>query len=305
MRIFKTVLVVEDETRLRVNMAAGLRKLDGIEVIIASSVREAITMLDEQPLDLLISDIDLPDGLGVQLIGELTKRGCRCPILFVTGYRTAYGSLIPPHASVEVLEKPLSLQTLREAVQRRLGEAPVSSPFSVADYVQLACNGGHSVAIEVSGGTFGGEVEIVRGELWSAHDEEGEGVLALRRLAFRSDAKIVCSVIVAPRSERTIHDAWEGVLMDCARMEDETRSGRFATEFASEVTLPSFTLPDELDDGSDEFSRVYDEAILALMEKSYARAVDAFLRARALRPEDRMVHANLIRLRELGYFDGD
>jgi len=49
------------------------------------------------------------------------------------------------------------------------------APFSVVDYVQLACLGRHSVHIDMEFVKAAGKVIVWQGELWSASDEQGEG----------------------------------------------------------------------------------------------------------------------------------
>jgi len=323
----KHVLVVEDESVLRASMIAGLAKLQGASVSGSATLQEAIAALDVAAPDVVVSDIDLPDGLGVALIGELAKRRLRAPVIFVTAYRAAYGSLIPPHASVEVLEKPISLDALRRVVAQRLGEEDAPpSPFVVADYVQLSCMGRHSVTIDVEWRDGAGAVEIVHGELWSATDPSGVGPQAFRRLAFRHDVRIRCAASDAPPGPRTIDLPWESVLMESARLDDEERrasrpafdlgdvsaapddfgdieeSPTMASATPSSRVAPSRPSPEvHVVTEEDRFAALYDEAIAALMTKDYRRAARALGKARALRPDHAMVAANLARLHDMGF----
>ena len=339
----KCVLVIEDEEVLRSSMVAGLRKLPDVDVVGAATLAEAFASLDRAPPDVVLSDIDLPDGLGVEIIGELARRRQKAPIIFVTAYRAAYGSLIPQHAGVEVLEKPVSLDTIRRAVSLRLGSEEVpSSPFSVADYVQLSCIGHHSVAIEVEARSGRGLIEIVQGELWSATDFDGAvGEAAFRSLAFVRDAKIACRATQGSLSPRNIAVSWEGALMEAARLLDEAQRDSAAVfDLASNVgaeesefgalsmawrnlvampgsseagtpTMPSVELAAKREaaepvvpveeEPTDPFDEVCDDAISALLAKDYPAAAAAFARARALRPDDPKVNANLKRLSELGF----
>jgi len=319
----KNVLLVEDEQVLRASMVAGLAKLKDVQIFGAATLREAVESLDRRPPRVVVSDIDLPDGLGVQLIGELAKRQIPAAIIFVTAYRAAYGSLIPPHAGVEVLEKPVPLGTLRQAVSLRLGEDDaLSSPFTVADFVQLSCMGRHSVTIDVETKEGRGTIEIVDGELWSAADPTGRtGERAFRRLAFRNDVKIQCVASEAAPAARNIDCSWEKVLIDAAREQDEAkRAGRPGVELGASDELDAFTEepPIELRAGAagehdpappaqasapteDPFDACYDRAIVALMSKDYSTAVAELTGARALRPDDPTVNANLKRLHELGF----
>src|SRR5690606_35563687 len=114
------VLLLEDEPVLRSSMARGLSKLPGVTVVEAGTLQAALDAIDADPPQMIISDIDLPDRSGLELLGELGRRNLAIPILYVSAYLKAYGALIPPHANVDVREKPIDLQDLRAIVRQRL-----------------------------------------------------------------------------------------------------------------------------------------------------------------------------------------
>ena len=114
------VLIVEDETVLRASLAHGLSKTSGMEVRDAGSVDQALSLIDKGAPDIIISDIDLPGRTGIELLGELGKRGLSIPIVYVSAYLKAYGAQIPQHANIEVLEKPIALEELRRVINDKL-----------------------------------------------------------------------------------------------------------------------------------------------------------------------------------------
>jgi PAS domain S-box-containing protein len=69
----KRILLVDDHADTNRAMKRLLERL-GYEVATADSVASAIAAAEHNPFDLLISDIGLPDGSGLQLIKELSKR---------------------------------------------------------------------------------------------------------------------------------------------------------------------------------------------------------------------------------------
>jgi len=290
----RTVLVVEDEHALRASLIAGLASgLHDTDVVGAATLAEAVRRVAQA--DVIVSDIDLPDGLGVELIGEVARRSLPASIVFITAYRAAYGPLIPKHAKVELFEKPVSMERLRRAVASRLGdERPPPSPFTVADYVQLACMGGHGVTIEASWPGGAARVEIVSGELWSARDPSGTGEAAFARFAFRDDLEVRCSVADSDPGARNVHRPWESVIMDLARQSDEERRDAGSTRERSS-TLPSASEP------RDRFEALSDAAVDAMLAHDYPRALELLRAARELRPDDHLVRTNLERLRALGY----
>lgn len=299
------LLLVEDEATLRGSVARGLSRLPGVEVVAVGTVADALAAIDQGPPDLVLSDIDLPDRTGIELLGELARRNIRCPVVFVSAYLRAYGAQIPPHAGVEVLEKPVALETLREVVQRRL-RTQVDAPFAVVDYIQLACMGHRSVRIEFRGERFISWIVVKDGVLWAAEDHKGVGVPAFQRLAFRRDGQVDCTTLRDDPGQRTIHEGWESLLLEAARLLDEARVSepevRLSLAPALEDT-PSVPPPAEpsLSEVEERFALVWDRGLQALLARHYQDALGAFIEARELCPEDRKVQANIARLEAMGY----
>ena len=81
------VLVIDDEPDLRTLYELTLLR-EGYRVDTASSVQEAQQQLDKRRYDVVITDMRLPDGLGIELlIGlRLAQRNERCIVI------TAHGS---------------------------------------------------------------------------------------------------------------------------------------------------------------------------------------------------------------------
>ena len=79
-----TVGVCEDHAPIRKVLVRGLRQA-GHEVVAAHDGREALTLFGaDQPLDVLIMDIGLPDADGRDVVQALKSAGQRAPVLFLT-----------------------------------------------------------------------------------------------------------------------------------------------------------------------------------------------------------------------------
>jgi DNA-binding response OmpR family regulator len=306
------VLLIEDETVLRTSMARGIAKLPGVDVVDAKDLDEALRLLDEQRPDLVISDIDLPGRSGIELLGELGRRGLSIPVIYVSAYLKAYRAQIPPHANVEVVEKPVALEDLRAMVRARLGAPaePRPAPFSAADYLQLACTGRHSVVIHVEGAAAHGQIVIAEGQLWSARDDKGAGPAALRRLVFRQDVEVHCTTLKGAPGPRDVEGPWEMVLLESARLFDEEtyassnppRAARPPSEPPPPAPLPGPTPEEEAQAEIDaRFELAWEHALEAMLKKDYPAAVQAFRVAESLRPDDPRVKANLKRLGDMGH----
>jgi len=146
------VLIVEDEEMLRTTMVRGLSKLPNIEVLDAGTLEEALSQIDAEPPQMIFSDLNLPGRSGVELLGELEKRKIHIPVVYITAFLNTFKTMIPMHANVKVLEKPVGLNELRSIVLEHTKKKNIEvepAPFGVPDYLQLAGMGRYSVSITV------------------------------------------------------------------------------------------------------------------------------------------------------------
>jgi two-component system catabolic regulation response regulator CreB len=218
------VLILEDEPVLRASMARAVRKVPGVATAEAGTVAEAVALLDASPPDLVLSDLDLPDGSGIELLGELARRGRAVPVVYISAFLRDFVPRIPADSGVELRSKPVTPEELRAIVSERLrGAAAPAAAFSAIDYLQLAATGRRSVEIVVSGGEEElGRVVVIAGEVWHAEDGEGTGFEAFRRLTSRADASAECRACRGS-PPRTLEGSLELLLLRVAWLNDEGR----------------------------------------------------------------------------------
>lgn len=64
----KRVLVVDDSSTTRALIVATIEEMDGFETIEAPSGFEALKRIPQQPLDLIVTDINMPDINGLEIV---------------------------------------------------------------------------------------------------------------------------------------------------------------------------------------------------------------------------------------------
>ena len=95
-----------------------LLKHNGHEVVTASTVRQALEVLRTTPLDLLVSDLGLPDGNGFQVMRELAKISDAKGIA-ISGYGMEEDLERSSRAGFSAhLTKPIDVQKLQETIQQ-------------------------------------------------------------------------------------------------------------------------------------------------------------------------------------------
>lgn len=121
----KTILLVEDESTVRALLREVLERA-GYEVLACSNPKEGIETCRQHSgrIHLLLTDVVMPGMNGKEMANQIVKILPEVRVIFMSGYTEHVllqdGQL---DARIEYLQKPFSLQTLRQRLARVIGEA--------------------------------------------------------------------------------------------------------------------------------------------------------------------------------------
>lgn len=126
------ILIVDDDLDLR-QILERLLTIKGYQVSSAGNGKSAIAIIDRQPIDLVITDIIMPDMDGLELISALRQRPDPPRIIAISGGsgRLDSGYLLRMARSMKVdklLEKPLAIATIDAAISEVLGMPAQENP---------------------------------------------------------------------------------------------------------------------------------------------------------------------------------
>ncbi len=111
------VLVIDDEPDLLTLMRLTLTKL-GLEVITADSLSEALAALDRGTYSLCLTDMQLGDGTGIDVLAAISEKGLDLPCAVITAFGNADNAVAALKAGAfDYLAKPVSLDQLRTLVK--------------------------------------------------------------------------------------------------------------------------------------------------------------------------------------------
>lgn len=119
------ILVVDDEADLRDLLEITLLKM-GLDVDCAATLREARRLVDDNSYALVLTDMRLPDGLGLELVREVSSTS-KTPIAVITAFGSAENAVVALKAGAfDYVSKPVVLDELRVMVRSalKLSEAP-------------------------------------------------------------------------------------------------------------------------------------------------------------------------------------
>lgn len=116
------ILIVEDDIPVATLLAEAVR-LQGHEAIVATTGREALSLLDQRPPDALFLDIVMPEVTGIEILRRIRQTHPALPVIVITGEASSEQIGEARRLGVtDVIEKPFGLKFLGEALRKLQGE---------------------------------------------------------------------------------------------------------------------------------------------------------------------------------------
>ena len=114
----KRILIVDDEENTRIGLSKLLTQ-DGFEVESAANGSEALDCLGQRKVNLVISDINMPDMNGLAFLRELSRKFPSTNVIMITAYGGVESYLEAMNlGAYEYLHKPVRLDELRSVMNK-------------------------------------------------------------------------------------------------------------------------------------------------------------------------------------------
>ena len=114
------ILFVDDEVE-RLNILPRLLEQEPYDLITCPSANEALQILAKNGIDLVISDIRMPEMNGIELAAEIKDKYPRIPVVLITGVPATENEIAALLENVDgYVQKPFTAQELMEEIDRVL-----------------------------------------------------------------------------------------------------------------------------------------------------------------------------------------
>jgi DNA-binding NtrC family response regulator len=114
------ILVIDDEESIRFSFQRFLAA-EGHNVITAKGYREALARMDETEFELMLADIVLEDGWGIDILQEVMRRNLKTRVIVMTAYPTTETIKASFNMqAIDYLTKPLRQEGLLYCVNKAL-----------------------------------------------------------------------------------------------------------------------------------------------------------------------------------------
>ncbi|HUU21724.1 MAG TPA: sigma-54 dependent transcriptional regulator [Phycisphaerae bacterium] len=116
----KTILIAEDEPVLRESLAELLAE-EGYEVLQAAHGKEAYDLVLQRPVDLVLTDVRMPEMDGMELLQHLQKLAPETPVIMLTAYGTVQSAVAAmQQGASDYLLKPVLFEDVLLKISRAL-----------------------------------------------------------------------------------------------------------------------------------------------------------------------------------------
>ncbi|MBI5633095.1 MAG: sigma-54-dependent Fis family transcriptional regulator [Nitrospirae bacterium] len=106
------ILVIDDEDIVRISCSRSLVP-EGYELKMAKNGPEGLKMLEEEPFDLVLTDLKMPNMDGIEVLGTIKEKWPKTDVVIVTGYQTVETAVKAIKlGAFDYIEKPFTPDSL-------------------------------------------------------------------------------------------------------------------------------------------------------------------------------------------------
>jgi len=183
------VLVVDDEQIVLDSIKRHLRKLP-CTVHTAKSGPEAMEVLQAQRIDMILTDLMMPEIDGLQLMRLVKDKEPKIPIIMITGYATINTALQATQlGAFDYIAKPFTKSELLSVIERAM------------DLIHAADHGGNDLAEAETVFEHEHDLKSVGDNCWMMVEEDGAVLLGVERAFLTAIGKIQNVYLPEPGDE--------------------------------------------------------------------------------------------------------
>jgi len=126
----KQILIVEDDTAFGLMLQKWFRRQE-YEAVLCSTVRDAQKVLTDGSVQVVLTDLRLPDGDGILLLQWIREKKIRVPVLIMTSYGEVQSAVAAiKYGAEDYLEKPIVPSILKEKIDQVLNREQTKKTIS-------------------------------------------------------------------------------------------------------------------------------------------------------------------------------
>ena len=221
----KNVLIVDDEKVFLLSLSDGLKSYsDEFNVLIAFNGKEAVKILNSTKIDLVVTDLKMPEMDGFQLLAYLTRHFPDIPTIVMTAFGTPdMEAKLLTIGATQYLEKPLDFDVLADSILQHVAGDDSQGhikDITLGTFLQFLEMEGKTCTLTVTSNEHIGRLYFLEGELINAKTETTEGEQAAYEIIGWDETEIEINYSCKNKT-KTITSPLSFVLMESCKIKDE------------------------------------------------------------------------------------
>ncbi len=225
----KKVLVVEDDFKFQRTLQVRLGKYkDEFEVILANNGEEAIAVIEQREISLVVTDIQMPKVDGLELLAYINENHPNIPCIVITVHAIPeIGEKLLKYA-LSFLKKPFRMDKLAEAIREGLNPAAPAPDgsikgISVPGFIQVIQMEQKTCLLEIApDNDEKGFLYFKEGKLYDASYGNLKGEEASLKIIAMDAPGISFGNLPDKNIKRRINTGPMGLIMEAMRLKDES-----------------------------------------------------------------------------------
>ncbi len=242
----KNVLIVDDERSFLLSLEAGLRQYaQSFTTVTAGNGREALEILKRSKIDLVVTDLNMPEMDGFQLLALMTKTHPDIPVMIMTAYSTpAIKNRVEILGSFRVQEKPINFKELADNIVSSISSMDTSylKGITLPAFLQLVEIEQKTCTLKVTSNGMNGFMCFRDGELLEAATKTERGENAAYSILSWDDVVIEINSICKATSNH-VGKSLNHILMEGFRLKDERKRAAGEREENAKAGRPPSVAP--------------------------------------------------------------
>ncbi len=227
----RNVLIVDDEPALLLSIESGFEnQQDRFKVFTAANGKKALTTLGEHEIDLVVTDLQMPEMDGFELLAEMSSKYPTIPNVVMSAFGTTeIESQLKSLGTFQFLNKPLDFDALEECITTALDSIEEQkgsiSGLSLGNFLQLIDAEQKTCTISVfNSSSHKGVLHFSSGKILNAATGDLKADAAVIEMITWDNVKISLQELAVSPHVCVIKAELMLLLMEGAKLKDETKA---------------------------------------------------------------------------------
>lgn len=233
----KNVLIIDDEKSLLFTMKEGFEPYGNqLNILTANNGLEAVAILDSKTVDLVVTDLKMPEMDGFEIIAHLSSNHIDIPVIVMTAFNTPeIESELNKNGHVTIFEKPVDFDDFVKTVLYTVNSNNRGklSGISLSSFMQLIQSEEKSCLIEIRANKKNGQIFFHKGELVNAIYDGLKGEQAIFKMLEFKEVQIGLKKLPKKNIKRRITKKLMPILLESMQRIDERKKSQNSDETGS------------------------------------------------------------------------